>query len=140
MVNCVYVKFVTKVQTVLAMFKLLGLGLIIVCGAIQLSKGRKCKCSYIQFRIVPLNHIRISLFIISSVLPKTEREKIRKSYSYHACCNLFYGDTNIEIPPRSSTVFLQRGKLLCYPVCLPGKENLSIMRSTRQGKPWYLGD
>ena len=40
-VNCVYVKFVTKVQTVLAMFKLLGLGLIIVCGAIQLSKGRK---------------------------------------------------------------------------------------------------
>lgn len=38
-VNCVYVKFVTKVQTVLAMFKLLGLAIIIVCGAIQLSKG-----------------------------------------------------------------------------------------------------
>jgi len=39
-INCVYVKFVTKVQTVLTVTKLLALLLVIVCGLVSLGIGK----------------------------------------------------------------------------------------------------
>lgn len=39
-INCVYMKFVTKIQSVLTMSKLLALLLVIVCGLIHLCTGK----------------------------------------------------------------------------------------------------